>query len=954
MAKAIKKYNPGFLTDQELVDSFCVRTTEFELIVAALRDSDGNSNPHLIVIGPRGAGKTTLLLRVAVEVKRDAALKSAWFPIVFAEESYEVATCGEFWLQCLSYLADQAPHKAGAPDLHLTFEELRTLQDDRTLADRCLAAILDFADREGKRLVLIVENLNTMFNDINDSEVGWRLRQTLQNEPRIFLIGSATSRFEQIDNAERALYDLFQVHTLQRLNTEACATLWKNVSEKDIERGSIRSLEILTGGNPRLLAIVAQFGARLSFRELMDDLLALVDDHTEYFRSHLESLAPQERRVYLALATLWKAATTRQVADLARLPTNQCSTLLGRLVDRGAVLPAGGTPARKEYYLAERMYNIYYLLRKGRRTDRVVEALVRFMTSYYSPSELDDFRERISSEATDAHASMRKLIQVVLRLLASPVDLETHFRSVVGVGTAEFTVIQDSKAAPAIQRDPDAFDLQVGDLVARAQELFSDERYGQAIKIIDEIATRFNPVCSPETAEHVAGAMVMKSVSLSRLDRLDEALAVCDEVVRCYSASDLPAIVKTVARAQVNKVALLCRLNRTEDILAACRVFADRFDSDGSPATAEERAQVLFNKGAALAELGRSDKARAVLDEVISRFESHDSVDVQDAVARAMLCKGGLLDQQSRSEEACVAYDAVVNRFGSSDSPKVVEVVATAMLRKGGSLRDLKRFDEALAIYNTVAQRFESYDSPEITELVAMAQLNRGSMLDLLNRPADAQAAYDAMINRFGSQDSPEIAEKVITALVNKGHLLARSNQAEEALSAYDAAVERYSESCSPIVVHMIGSALLGKAAMELALGLREAAISTAGRALERVDANSSEIHVTGRLIRAEAYFESGNRFGCETELAAMLKLLPSFDSLPAQSIEALMAFTIRLGPKSVLELIEESPSVNRLHPLATALRQELGIKSRVAKEIEEVAKDIRRDLGKLRQLGKP
>ena len=508
MAKTIKKYNPGFLTDQELVDSFCVRTTEFELIVEALRDSTGNSNPHLIVIGPRGAGKTTLLLRVAIEVKRDAALKSAWFPIVFAEESYEVATCGEFWLQCLSYLADQAPHKAGVPDMHLTLEELRTVTEDRTLADRCLAAILDFADREGKRLVLIVENLNTMFNDIRDSEVGWRLRQTLQNEPRIFLIGSATSRFEEIDNSERALYDLFQVHTLKRLDTEACATLWKSVSEKDIERGPIRSLEILTGGNPRLLAIIAQFGARLSFRELMDDLLALVDDHTEYFRSHLESLAPQERRVYLAVATLWKPATTKQVAAFARLSTSQCSALLGRLAERGAVLRLGSKLHRMEYYLAERMYNIYYLLRKGRGKDYMVEALVRFMTSYYSPSELNDLRERISSEATDADTPMRELIQVALRLLSSPtgVDLTTHSLSGAEVGTS-------------IQCDPDAPATQFGDLITHGlRNCLRMSTTVRRSRSSMRSQPQFGSVCSPETAEHVAGAMVAKSISLSRLE----------------------------------------------------------------------------------------------------------------------------------------------------------------------------------------------------------------------------------------------------------------------------------------------------------------------------------------------------------------------------------------------------------------------------------------------------
>ena len=98
---------------------------------------------------------------------------------------------------------------------------------------------------------------------------------------------------------------------------------------------TIRSLEILTGGSPRLLTIVARFGAGLSFRELMADLLNLVDDHTEYFKGHIESLPAQERRVYLALADLWKPATTKEIADRARLETSKCSAQLARLIERG-------------------------------------------------------------------------------------------------------------------------------------------------------------------------------------------------------------------------------------------------------------------------------------------------------------------------------------------------------------------------------------------------------------------------------------------------------------------------------------------------------------------------------------------------------------------------------------------------------------------------------------------
>ena len=399
MAAPVRKYNPGFLTDDELVASFCVRTAEFEVLVESLRACTGASNPHQIVIGSRGSGKTSLLLRVVAEARRDDALAALCFPVVFAEESYEVATAGEFWLECLTQLAAQAaPYREDEPDLERTLGELRAVRDDRVLGDRCLGALLDFADRRNQRLLLMVENLNMLFRDMADPDAGWRLRKVLQTEPRIILFASATSRFDEIDRPDRALYDLFRVRTLRPLDTAQCAVLWEAVAGRPAARETVRSLEILTGGSPRLIAIVARFGAGRSFRELMADLLDLVDDHTEYFKSHLEWLPAQERRVYLALAALWKPATTREIADRARLAPSPCSAQLARLGERGAVQEAGGSARRKQYYLTERLYNIYYLLRRRSGPDRLVEALVRFMESYYSPRELKDVGTRMVKE----------------------------------------------------------------------------------------------------------------------------------------------------------------------------------------------------------------------------------------------------------------------------------------------------------------------------------------------------------------------------------------------------------------------------------------------------------------------------------------------------------------------------------------------------------------------------
>ena len=112
----------------------------------------------------------------------------------------------------------------------------------------------------------------------------------------------------------------FRVITLRPVDTAECAACSGILSPARARpMGRMRSLEILTGGSPRLIAIVAQFGAGRPLHELMDDLLELIDEHTDYFKSHLDSLPHQERRIYLALADLWKPATTREIADRARL-----------------------------------------------------------------------------------------------------------------------------------------------------------------------------------------------------------------------------------------------------------------------------------------------------------------------------------------------------------------------------------------------------------------------------------------------------------------------------------------------------------------------------------------------------------------------------------------------------------------------------------------------------------
>ncbi len=898
MTIPVRKYNPGFLTDEELTASFCVRKAEFDSMTEILRECIGASNPHQIVIGPRGSGKTSLLLRVAAEVRRDPELSARFQPVVFAEESYEVASTGEFWLEALARLADQAPAREDAPDLHRTLEDLRTIQDDQTLGDRCLAALLDFSDREDKRLVLMVENLNSMFRDMSDRDAGWRLRKILQTEPRIILLASATSRFDEIDHPDHALYDLLRVRTLEPLDTKECQVLWETVSGAPPPRQTIRPLEILTGGNPRLVAIVASFGAELSFRALMDDLLDLVDEHTEYFKRHIEALPPQERRVYLALADLWKPATTREITERSRIDTSKCSAQLTRLIERGVVQVTGGSLRRKQYYLTERLYNIYYLLRRNGGPDSLIQALIRFMESFYSRSALRDIGERIAQEGRGLDGERRSLHRTALEVLVQLPGLAGHREELLAL------LSEDEHEELAAAKP----------LLHRAVELQKQDRLVESLATWDEVVRRLGDGRSPDVCQLVAIAHYCRGEALGELGRWEEALAGHEEALAAYG--------------EVER----------------------RWGGD-TEVDVEMVTDALLSKGVALAQLDRTEESLAVFGEVVRRFGGCPLPEVLEQVAAALFCMGVALAILNRPEEALAAYELVERRLGGSDTEEHLALLARTILNKGAALYELGRTHESLAVYEEVVRRFEESESPDSLQMVANALVNKGAALGELERPEEELAAFEEVIQRFGESGIPALAEPLAVAFTYKGMTLGQQNRTEEALAALEEVERRFGADDSPPLRARVEEALLEKAELQLECRRYEAAASTAGRVLDESSTKSLENRWRGHVIRAKASLRNGDPTCCRREIKEVLRVLPQFKTLPEECSYELMHFSIRLGLEPMVELVQGSPSANLLLPFTTALEQELGRTPRVAQEIAEVAWDIRQKLATLRNL---
>ena len=172
----IRKFNPGtFQFDEEVKEQFVVRERELDIVLEVLRGNiDSPSCQHVLVVAPRGRGKTMLLARVAAEVNTDDELSGSLLPVRFMEESHEIFNLADFWLDTLFYLArESAKHDPVlAEELRETHADLTNRWHEETLADRVRAAVLEAADRLGKKLVLMVENLQALCGNVDKISAG--------------------------------------------------------------------------------------------------------------------------------------------------------------------------------------------------------------------------------------------------------------------------------------------------------------------------------------------------------------------------------------------------------------------------------------------------------------------------------------------------------------------------------------------------------------------------------------------------------------------------------------------------------------------------------------------------------------------------------------------------------------------------------------------------------------
>jgi tetratricopeptide (TPR) repeat protein len=393
-------YNPHLHEKTELVDLFVARRSLLELLVMDLRATLGDSTPqHHLIIGQRGMGKTMLLRRLGFAIEGDSELAAGFLPLTFPEEQYNVARLSDFWLNCIDALSDwleRFGRSQEAARLDEQASEIRTADEERR-SNAALAVLTSAAESLQRRLVLLVDNIDLIFSRVDKQE--WALREALSGSPAFILVGASSEPVATSYDYGRAFYDFFRIHDLEGLDLDETRALiihhaehWKLPDVKRLaldDPARIRVLHTLTGGNPRTIVLLFNVLALGIEGDVRTDLERLLDQCTPLYKARFEALAPQAQQVVHALAVNWDPTSAGELAGIMTMDVNAVSSQLTRLVKQGIVEKVQYEPETKiGFQIAERFFNIWYLMRASRRVRRRLLWLVEFLKTYYSQGQL--------------------------------------------------------------------------------------------------------------------------------------------------------------------------------------------------------------------------------------------------------------------------------------------------------------------------------------------------------------------------------------------------------------------------------------------------------------------------------------------------------------------------------------------------------------------------------------
>ncbi|MCL2327003.1 MAG: tetratricopeptide repeat protein [Bacteroidetes bacterium] len=391
-------YNPQRQSAEVSERLFVIRQKQFALLLEGILQEKGNSIPqHYLIVGQRGMGKTTMLKRMEVELHKEQ-YRSRFIPLLFPEEQYNVKDLAEFWLNCLDALADSLElENPKDKTIELIDNQVKELSEkaSKVISEKAYNFLMETCKKLHRRSVLLVDNIGLVFSRLNKHEQHI-LRALLSENAAPIIVGAGVALTNDVLSYDMPFYDFFQIQYLKKLSFDDFLDLLKNLakqvqSDSDLastierEKPRLRALYHFTGGNPRTAVMLFKLLVKGFSADINDDLDALVDEVTPLYKAKFEELSQQQQIIIDVIAMNWDAIPLNKIATTTNLKNNQLSPQLKRLIEDGWVETTAAYKAKgNAYFISERFFNIWYLIRRSnRRQKKEIYCLSKFLESFY-------------------------------------------------------------------------------------------------------------------------------------------------------------------------------------------------------------------------------------------------------------------------------------------------------------------------------------------------------------------------------------------------------------------------------------------------------------------------------------------------------------------------------------------------------------------------------------------
>lgn len=424
------KYTPDEMEEREFLSRFVVRMDIFNEIFEDITSAN-NTVPqqHYIIIGQRGQGKTTLLRKVLLEVKNSPELLERIVPVKFSEEQYQIRSLSRLWEEVADYL--QSIYPDIFPDI---LDKMEGHFDDEDYELKSFSLFENTVIQSEKKLLLLIDNIDELIGKLSIKEQR-RLREILLSSSSIRIIGGSTDMLEQHHKYDKPFYQFFKIIKLRGFNEFEAHTFLRAIAKEDQKEqietlirtnyARIETLRRLTGGVPRTLVMLFDI-LMDDGGNAFDDLLKILDEVTPLYKHRMDDLPPQLQEIVHTIAMNWDGMLTREVAKKTKLESKAISAQLKQL-EKYEIIESESIGKNKIYKIKERFFNIWYLMRYGRKKERQrVEWLVKFLESWYSKEEMEDRAKQLIVSFMTTDVSPNHVYYMTEALSLAGISMETE------------------------------------------------------------------------------------------------------------------------------------------------------------------------------------------------------------------------------------------------------------------------------------------------------------------------------------------------------------------------------------------------------------------------------------------------------------------------------------------------------------------------------------------------